>query len=294
MNFYNIGLDDIQKIRPYLEKGNTRLMDLTVGGIFMWRDYMNIQCAIEDGTLFLTIRYPEMKTSLFLPVGENRDAGMEKLLDYCKEIGQEPRFVYVTDEELEWIKNGYAVKEIIEDTVSYDYFYSAESLRDFSGRKYHTQKNHINKFMNTYTDYEFEEINSSNIAEVTDFYIEYAQNYEKESAFAMVEGEKVFEVLENPDKYGFFGILLRAGGRTVAFSLGEKINDTLFVSIEKADKSIPGAYQMTVREFARRYTDDKVIYINRGDDAGDEGLRQSKQSYHPIAMLKKNIVVLDI
>lgn len=294
MNFNSIGLDDIQKIRPYLEKGKTRLMDLTVGGIFMWRDYMNIQCDAQDGTLFIKIRYPELKTSLFLPVGGDRDAGMKKLIDYCKESGQEPRFVYVTDEELEWLKNGYAVKEIIEDTISYDYFYAAESLREFSGRKYHTQKNHINKFMNTYTDFEFEEINGSNIADVTDFYVEYAQTYEKESAFAMVEGEKVFEVLANLDKYGFFGILLRAGGRTVAFSLGEKINDTLFVSIEKADKAVTGAYQMTVREFARRYTNDSVIYINRGDDAGDEGLRQSKQSYHPIAMLKKNTVLLDI
>ena len=30
-----------------------------------------------------------------------------------------------------------------------------------------------------------------------------------------------------------------------------------------------------------------VKFINREDDAGDEGLKKSKQSYHPVKMAKK-------
>jgi hypothetical protein len=87
--------------------------------------------------------------------------------------------------------------------------------------------------------------------------------------------------------------VLKAGGAVVGFSLGEIIGDTLYVHIEKADRGCKGAYQMLVNQFAAAQRQEQLLYINREEDMGDPGLRASKQSYHPVALLKKFVVRVD-
>jgi hypothetical protein len=68
------------------------------------------------------------------------------------------------------------------------------------------------------------------------------------------------------------------------------MGDTLHTHIEKADKEIRGSYQMIVREFNAANLDKGIKYTNRQDDAGDEGLRRSKLSYHPCEIIEKYTV----
>ena len=86
------------------------------------------------------------------------------------------------------------------------------------------------------------------------------------------------------------GLLLRAEGRIVAFTVGEPLNsDTYIVHIEKSFPEYKGSYQAINQLFAEyvqeRHPD--LIYINREDDAGDEGLRKAKLSYQPVSMVEK-------
>jgi len=83
--------------------------------------------------------------------------------------------------------------------------------------------------------------------------------------------------------------LLKANGGVVAFSVGENINNVLYVHIEKADMRIRGAYQVINRELIRQFATDEIEYVNREEDVGDEGLRYSKKSYHPCEMIDKYI-----
>ena len=77
------------------------------------------------------------------------------------------------------------------------------------------------------------------------------------------------------------------------FSLGEIIGDTLFTHIEKADRDYEGCYQMLVAQFAQQFAGESVAFINREDDTGDLGLRTSKLSYHPVALLEKYTVTVE-
>ena len=77
------------------------------------------------------------------------------------------------------------------------------------------------------------------------------------------------------------------------FSLGEIVGDTLFTHIEKADRDYEGCYQMLVAQFAQHFVRDGVHFINREDDTGDLGLRTSKLSYHPVALLEKYTVTIE-
>ena len=103
---------------------------------------------------------------------------------------------------------------------------------------------------------------------------------------------KTKEVLNNLDLYDMKGGLLMVEDRLAGFSLGEVLGDTLFIHIEKADREIFGAYQMLVSQFAQAYAGEGVSFLNREDDVGDPGLRTSKLSYHPVALLEKYVVTV--
>ena len=168
--------------------------------------------------------------------------------------------------------------------------YTASDLINLTGRKYHGQKNHLNYFKKTYTDYSFEEITGSNVGEVIEFFKSLKNPSSIDSEVLAEDRIKTFEVLENYDAYALLGGFIRTGDKIVAFSIGEILGDVLFVHIEKADTSYRGAYQIINNEFAKHYTTEQIEFINREDDAGDAGLRISKQSYHPVEMIDKYIV----
>ena len=74
------------------------------------------------------------------------------------------------------------------------------------------------------------------------------------------------------------------------FTVGEVISsDTFDVHFEKAYASIPGAYPMVCREFARQILADHtdIVYLNREDDMGHENLRSAKLEYRPEFLLRK-------
>ena len=97
----------------------------------------------------------------------------------------------------------------------------------------------------------------------------------------------VRSALDHYISLGLDGGLIRAGGRIVAFSMGERISsDTYLVHIEKAFSDVQGAYAIINQKFAERHCGD-VLYINREDDSGQEGLRKAKLSYRPVFMAEK-------
>ena len=72
-------------------------------------------------------------------------------------------------------------------------------------------------------------------------------------------------------------------GKLEAFSIGDynPVEKVAIIDAEKANEEIPGLYQVINQQFALHEYPDALI-INREDDVGIEGLRQSKMSYYPI------------
>ena len=106
------------------------------------------------------------------------------------------------------------------------------------------------------------------------------------------ENEKavIAYALEHRKMFGMIGGLIRAEGKVVAFTLGERLTeDTFDVHFEKAYADVQGAYAMINREFVRRELSD-YTYINREEDMGIPGLRQAKLSYQPDSLVEKGIV----
>ncbi len=173
---------------------------------------------------------------------------------------------------------------------SFDYVYLLENLADLSGRKYQAKRNHINRFVQN-NDWSYELISPANLDECWKMNKEWCIIHEcNEDDLLAKEKCAVTRCFDHFQVLGLEGGLLRVSGRVIAFTMGERLNqDTYVIHIEKAFSDIHGAYQMINREFAAyvRDTYPEMIYVNREEDMGLDGLRKAKLSYHPAKMEEK-------
>jgi hypothetical protein len=104
------------------------------------------------------------------------------------------------------------------------------------------------------------------------------------------EEQAIREALIHFDELDCHGGVILVDGRVVAFSLGEPLNpDTVVIHLEKANPEFSGSYAVINQEFCQHAWSD-FTYINREQDLGEAGLRQSKLSYYPDHMSNKFIL----
>ena len=167
-----------------------------------------------------------------------------------------------------------------------DYLYRAEDMAAFAGRKYSGQRNHINKFRKEYPDARFVVLTGEDMPLIEDFWGDYEQEFQKTSFNAKRELAYAKALARLLPEGWLLGGGLLSEGRLVAMSLAEKCGDTLIIHVEKALYSHQGAYPTLVQAFAAHFGSD-CTYINREDDAGDQGLRTSKLQYLPVRLAGK-------
>ena len=291
--FEKLSLEDIESIRTYFSYSISRTCDNTVGAIFMWRGYFNTEFCIFNDTLIIKFSLVGNKTAFLLPLGRDVNGSLCEMELYCKACNIPLTFFMVADEEIAIIKQLYPTIHIEQHQNWIDYLYRAEDLSTFAGRRFSGQRNHMNHFIRTYSDFCFEEIDDQNLPEVVDMYNSVISNVSKETDFFIEDKKGTVELLDNYKKYGLFGGLMRAAGKVVAFSVGEIHRDTLFVHVERADNTCRGSYQMIVNNFSRHFAADGIQFINRGEDLGDEGLRTAKQALHPFELISKYTVIVE-
>ena len=259
----------------------------------MWRDYFNIEYLIKDESLFFKLDLAERKNMFTFPIGIDFRKNIEFLKKYSTLNNLPLIFSIISDKELSILKENYEIVDIKNERAWEDYFYLSEDLIELKGRKFNTQRNHINKFIRTYPEYQLVEINKDNINLAIDFLINFYKEYEKTSPISIEEKNITFELFDNYFKYNMLGGMLKVDDKIIGISVGEIINDTLFIHTEKADRNYLGVYQMLNNEFAKHYGEN-TTYINREEDVGDEGLRRAKLMYNPVELLKKYIVEVKI
>ena len=104
------------------------------------------------------------------------------------------------------------------------------------------------------------------------------------------ERHAIEEVFNNWEILQPTGGAIRMYNKIVAFSIGEMLNDdTAIIHFEKSDPTIRGLYQVINREFLLNAFPE-VTLVNREDDLGLPGLRQSKLSYNPCGYARKFLV----
>jgi len=255
----------------------------------MWRDYHNTEYALEDGTLYLKVTYPEV--GFAPPRGkEISKEPFDRIIEHCIANNEPARIFFASEKVLEHILEMFPNARTQTDRNNSDYLYLSEDLINLSGRRYSGQRNHINHFIREYPEWSFEQVTGDNLGVVRAFLEENARENVKDLPIYIEGNKKALEVLDNLELYSQFGGMLTVGGEVIGASFGEIVDDTLFIHTEKADTAYPGSYPMLMNQFAKRFVTGDIEYINREDDDGDEGLRISKLSYHPSDILDKYTV----
>lgn len=290
LEFKELTLESLPEIYPYLRGFKGMSCDYTAGGIFMWIDYFKYKYCVYKDTLFIKgLAEDDLCCKAFSqPLGSlPLDASVELLKDYCNERGYRLGFSAITEFNLEKFidLNPQSVYPLRQWS---DYIYTMDALSTLSGKKLGKKRNHCNRFMQDNPEATFEPVEVGNLPMVMACF-ENVCSDGKKSAMAQYEREQVWKVLKNLPAYPFESMCLRIGDKVVAFTVGEVLNNVLHVHVEKSLRGVNGSAE-TVNWCFARYIREKypeVEWINRQDDAGDEGLRRAKQSYYPAFLLGK-------
>ena len=293
LDFHPLQLEDMPKLRDFFGYSGSRICDTTPGTVFIWRDLYKTEWAIYDGSLYFKVLYPGLGETFTLPLGSGRAEHFRQIAEYCCQHSMPIAFYPVPKDELERVEQFFPNSAALSERNNFDYLYRAEDLKYFRGKKLSGQRNHVNKFLKTYGSWSFRPITPDDIPAVKAFLDRYASRWDKAAVSFHEDIAKTHEVLDNYQTYDLLGGMLLVEGEIAGFSLGEIIGDTLFTHIEKADRDYEGCYQMLVAQFAQQFAHEGVHFINREDDAGDPGLRTSKLSYHPVALLEKYTVTVE-
>ena len=294
LTFDPITADNICKTAEYFKYKISRTSDYTLGAMYMWRDFYQSSFTIFDDMILYKVKFLN-RTSFTFPVGGGSlPKAMEAIKEYCKANDIPMWFCTVPEEAVDTLVNDFGgTRPCTSNRDWADYLYQADDLADMAGRKFSGQRNHINKFKKLYPNYTYQRITNENIPRVINFLMDYEKNHGKEASLAQEELSRTLELIPFLDKFKLPGAFLEVDDVIVAIAIGEIIKDTLYCHIEKANRDYPGSYQMIVKEFSSDMRNSFGIqYINREEDVGDLGLRTSKLSYHPTALLDKFCVLI--
>lgn len=288
LSFTPLTIEHHALLRRYYGGCDYHLCEYSTGTKLMWSLYLRPSFAQEAGCLIVRNRV-DGEWVFDFPVpgpGGDVDAALTAIEEYCTETGT-PLVISVVPEEkapellLRWPRF-----RLTNERNWKDYLYRAEDMAAFAGRKYSGQRNHINKFRKEYPNARFVVLTGEDMPLIEDFWGDYEQEFQKTSFNAKRELAYAKALARLLPEGWLLGGGLLSEGRLVAMSLAEKCGDTLIIHVEKALYSHQGAYPTLVQAFAAHFGGD-CTYINREDDAGDQGLRTSKLQYLPVRLAGK-------
>lgn len=265
--------------------------ELTFTNLFMWRHkYLPIWLQWED--CLLIILRPEGDAPFGLPpVGPgNKSKALESLAEQLKQMTSEVRICRASEDFVEAHVDHDRYESLI-DRDNSDYVYRSQDLIGLSGRRYHSKKNHLNRFLKN-CPFNYREMDRELVEGFLGMQEKWCQMREcVESPELLSEDYAIREALTHFEELDYRGGAVEINAEIEAFSLGEPLNpNTAVIHIEKANPDIPGLYVVINQLFCRNAWS-PMEYVNREQDLGIEGLRRAKESYHPSHRVNKYTLI---
>ena len=171
-----------------------------------------------------------------------------------------------------------------EDRDNFEYLYLRTDLAELSGKNFQKKRNLVNVFTKSYAPEErdIKILDKNTLKDALYVLDEWRQGKGEHGDY-----DSAKESVELHEFLDFCGLVFYVKGIPIGYCQGEVLaNGKVFtVHFEKAINKYKGVYQYINQEFAKRIPKN-IIYINREQDLGNEGLRQAKMTYRPVDFVK--------
>ena len=293
-SFRPVTAADADVLRSFTMESKCMNCDMNVANLCSWQFLYHTEWAIVENFLVLRFMTDGMVTYM-KPIGKgDLKPVLELLIADARSLGDSFRMACVCPcaQAL--------MDESMPDAFTYsvdrsraDYLYLREKLVTLSGKKLQPKRNHISKFKRTYPNYEYRPLTKELVDDCIRLGKEWCKTNDSLMQRAMqAEQHMIDYALHHIEELQIVGGTLFVDDKLVAFTFGARINAEAFdVCVEKADTTYEGAYAMINNEFVSRLPED-IIYINREEDLGLEGLRKAKMSYQPDLIMDKMTATL--
>ncbi|MEI6839244.1 MAG: phosphatidylglycerol lysyltransferase domain-containing protein [Alcaligenaceae bacterium] len=188
---------------------------------------------------------------------------------------------------------------VTEDRNSFDYIYSTEKHRSFSGGDFSGKRNEVSSILKSHPAIKVVDIDVYDLTiqkKITDLYQKWANNKLANVKNFEAREEAAFKRLldiANQDLGNLQGIGVYHNDDLLAFLIYEIVNSEYAVGhTAKCDVSIKGTNAILMKNLADKLYSAGIKYFNYEQDLGLENLRISKERYRPSFFLKKYLVTL--
>lgn len=171
-----------------------------------------------------------------------------------------------------------------------DYIYKREDFAKFEGKKYHQKKNLFNKFMRNYPDAKYFSLTLDKLPDALQVAEKWLTEHEDGDISLQIEFECIKEAVENWENLGMKGEILYAYDEPVAMIMFSELSEQCIdVHFEKSTNEFAqNGAPIAINKFMASSEENSAYkYINREEDMGIIGLKQSKESYNPHFKIKK-------
>lgn len=290
LHFKPVTVSDKELFEKYTYRCGEKNCDLAFANVYCWSSFFRTEICEYGGFLVSRFRIDGGdKIGYAEPLGDgDMEAVIAEISADARRQGQPLRMQSLSPEFIEKISGLNCINDLFvySNRDYYDYIYSVESLRTLSGKKLQPKRNHVNQFRRQY-EYRYEPLTEGHKEEVFALLHKWQEAKHTDIDKFLVEDAVIRCGMQNFNRLGLIGGALYVGGRMVAFTYGSAINDDTFcVHIEKADTDFESSFPMINQLFINTLPE-KYLYINREEDMGLAGLRDSKLSYHPLELYKK-------
>ena len=299
LTFHPLTPDDRKRVQAVTLGSGRRNCNCNFANLIGWQFWFNTEVCICHEVVVFRFNL-EGRRAYMLCSPSAPSAGLLELLCHDAATAGAPLLILNMEDE-----PAAAVKAMMPERVTveprrnqYDYIYRREDLAKLKGGSLKAKRNHVNKFLSIYPDFEYRPLEPSlfdecrRLARTWRTEVEESQHDSHYELTADAEAKAMENVFTHWQQLDAIGGSIFVDGRLVAFTYGAPVtHDTFDVCVEKANRRIDGAFNIINQQFAD-HLPEQYVYLNREEDMGLEGLRKSKLSYHPHILLSYNNVTI--